>query len=869
MPREAKRPKRRYQSIVRAVYGTPWVIREDKLDAIRHFLARRSAGDALSREEIAAAMSGRPQPVAVKDTPESKKVALINVLGVVCQRMSLMEEISGGCSTEAVGRAFDKAIADGNVGTVILNIDSPGGSIFGVQELAEKIYAARGKKRVIAIANSEAASAAFWIASAAGEFFVTPGGWVGSIGALMVHYSTEGWEVKEGYETTITREPEGKAEGAAGESLTQAAKAHRQQLVTDVYDKFVAAVAKHRNVSVKTVASSYGQGRMLMAEDAKAAGMVDRLVTLEQLLSELGVTAKAQSASASEPAFPLEGLNMNPKIFGALVRIGMCQITATNEEASAALARFFAAKGLDLPPKEDDQLAALDAHIKAIGTSPATPAPAPAPAPAAATPATSPAAADGDRATDIMAAVRMSQVPQDRQLELANELISARDNGQPLTLQAAVRRIQKAASDHSAATAPGATVITGGAAERDKFRIAARDAILQRSLVGAMPKQIFDAGQQAYVEWKPVAGGPRNLLGIAQQCLVLGGVPAMRVLNLAPVQIARLVMGEKPENLGLSSLFASSDGAGFNVSGMFSNILFDAANVSLRRSYDDGRSTYQQWCRKGQDIPDFKDVHRIIAGEFGDPKAIPEDGEFEETTLTDGKEKYRLTVWGEIFSHSWQLIVNDQLGSFMEAPQKMGNAMRRKTNRLAYQVLKDNAALADAVALFHASAVPTGHNNITTGALATAADFIGAWNTMNQKMREQKGLSTESAALNIPPRYVLIPPARHGVVYTALGSLSVTTSGNAGEVNIWKGVLEPVEDAELGAGSTGGSDVIHYVAADPADVDTVEYATLEGMPAPVIEQETAFQQLAIKRRIYFAFGIKALDFRGLQRHNGA
>lgn len=869
MPRDAtrKRPKRRYQSIVRAVYGTPWAIREEKLQAIRQFLERRSAGEVLSREEIAAAVSGRPQPASVSDTPESKKVALINVMGTICQRMGLMEDISGGCSTEAVGKVFDRALADGNVGTIVLNFDTPGGSVFGVEELAGKIFAARGKKRIIGVANSEAASAGIWLLTACDEVVVTPSGWVGSIGVLMVHYSTAGWEEKEGYETTVTRKPDGKAEGVAGESLTADAKAYRQAIVDQTYEKFIADVAKHRGVSAAVVKSRFGAGRMLMAEDAKAAGLVDRIATLEQVLSELGVTAKAQADRSSEPAFSLKGLNMNPKIFGALVRIGMCAITATNDEASAALARFFAARGQDLPAKEDDQLAALEAHIKAA-SAPATP-------PATAGLATvvgnlQPVAiAPDDRAADIMAAVRMSQVPQDRQLELANELIIARDNGQPLTLQAAVRRIQKAAAEHCAANAPGATSITGGDAERDKFRIAARDAILQRSLIGAMPKQIFDAGQQAYVDWKPVAGGPRSLLGIAQQCLIVSGAPAMRVLNLAPMQIAQLAMGANPHQLGLSSLFASSDGAGFNVSGMFSNILFDAANVSLRRSYDDGRSTYQQWCRKGQDIPDFKDVHRIIAGEFGDPKAIPEDGEFEETTLTDGKEKYRLTVWGEIFSHSWQLIVNDQLGSFMEAPQKMGNAMRRKTNRLAYQVLKDNAALADAVALFHASAVPTGHNNITTGALATAADFIAAWNTMNQKMREQKGLSTESAALNIPPRYVLIPPVRHGVVYTALGSLSVTTSGNAGEVNIWKGVLEPIEDAELGASSSGGSDLIHYLAADSADVDTVEYATLEGMPAPVIEQETAFQQLAIKRRIYFAFGVKALDFRGLQRHNGA
>jgi hypothetical protein len=99
--------------------------------------------------------------------------------------------------------------------------------------------------------------------------------------------------------------------------------------------------------------------------------------------------------------------------------------------------------------------------------------------------------------------------------------------------------------------------------------------------------------------------------------------------------------------------------------------------------------------RRGQDVPDFKAVNRVIAGELGDPKAVPEDGEFEETTLSDGKEAYKLTVWGQMVSHSWQLIVNDRLNAFMELPPKMGNAMKRKMNRLAYQRLKDNPTMPD------------------------------------------------------------------------------------------------------------------------------------------------------------------------------
>jgi ClpP class serine protease len=164
MPSKASQSKRRYRSVVRAVYETPWAIREEKLQAIRDFLARKTAGDVLSRDEIQLALSGRARPMAIAPT-EANKVALINVQGTISPRLSLMDEISGGCSAEDVGKAFDAAIADETVGTIVLNFDSPGGSVFGIQELGDKIYAGRGKKRIIGLANHEAASAAFWLLS--------------------------------------------------------------------------------------------------------------------------------------------------------------------------------------------------------------------------------------------------------------------------------------------------------------------------------------------------------------------------------------------------------------------------------------------------------------------------------------------------------------------------------------------------------------------------------------------------------------------------------------------------------------------------------------------------------------------------------
>jgi signal peptide peptidase SppA len=469
MPSKASRQKHRrsYRAIVQAVHETPWAIREEKLQQIRQFLARRTSGDVLTADEVRAAMSGRGEPAAIAGkTSQPSAVALINVMGTIAQRLSLMDDISGGVSTEAVGKAIDAAVANGDVGTIVLNIDSPGGSVFGVAELADKIFQAKQTKRVIAVANSEAASAAYWLASQASELVVTPGGWVGSIGVLMIHYSTAGWEAKEGYETTITRTPAAKAEGAAGEVLSEEARAARQQLVDAIYGKFIDAVARGRGTTAANVKANFGGGRMLLASDALAAGMVNRIATLAEVLSGLGVSAapsgaaaKASSTSGSSaitgaPAFSFEGNDMNKKIFGALVRIGMCPITATQAEATDALDRFFAAAGVDTPAKEEEQLAALEAHIKQSRIHAEKVADPRLATRARAVGMPAPAISD-DRAEDITAAVRLSSLDADRKVELIGELIGAKDEkGAPITVAAAVRRLQKEQSEKSKAAIP-------------------------------------------------------------------------------------------------------------------------------------------------------------------------------------------------------------------------------------------------------------------------------------------------------------------------------------------------------------------------------------------------------------------------------
>lgn len=210
----------------------------------------------------------------------SGDVAIVSVFGVLSQRPSLMT--SGGTSAEEIGRAVDAAVADRAVKSIVLNADSPGGSVFGIPEAADKILAARQQKRVIGLANATAASAAYWLLSQCSEIVVTPSGRVGSIGVIAAHVDETGAEEKAGIKTTIISAGQYKAEGF--KPITDESRAALQREVDSYYRDFLNAVARGRRVPVATVESNYGQGRMKLARDAVATGMADRTGTLEDVL---------------------------------------------------------------------------------------------------------------------------------------------------------------------------------------------------------------------------------------------------------------------------------------------------------------------------------------------------------------------------------------------------------------------------------------------------------------------------------------------------------------------------------------------------------------------------------------------------------
>jgi signal peptide peptidase SppA len=257
---------------------------------------------------IAAGISVKSQKPTTSLTQQN--IAYLPLWGVVDQHSSWMLELFGGTSTEDFGRMFDMAMADSSIGAVLIDVDSPGGSVYGVQELSDKIYNARGKKPIIACVNSMMASAAYWIGSAADEIIITPSGEAGSIGVIAMHFDYSEAESKVGIKPTIITAGKYKGEGNPHEPLSSDAKDNFQERIDDYYNAFVGAVARNRGVSAGKVLSDFGQGRMLGAKQAKSVGLVDNIGTIDNVVRSLSVRKTTMKAAAHEAQLNLKALEM-------------------------------------------------------------------------------------------------------------------------------------------------------------------------------------------------------------------------------------------------------------------------------------------------------------------------------------------------------------------------------------------------------------------------------------------------------------------------------------------------------------------------------------------------------------------------------
>lgn len=276
-----------YELTIAEMRSQPWAILPEKLATIAELMAFRATGQRYTPEEIQARI-GVEAAANRSVTRAPGMVAVLPITGVLQNRASEMMESSGVVGVNRLQSTFRALVNDPEIKAIVLDVNSPGGSVYGIAEFAQAIFESREVKPIIAVANHMAASAAYHLFTAAGESYVSPSGQVGSVGVMQMHQDISAMAEKEGVKTTFIHSGQYKVEGNPFEPLSEETRAHLQAECDKFYGMFVGDLARFRGVSRAHVEANFGQGRVLTAKDAVAAGMADGVRSMEQVLAKLG-----------------------------------------------------------------------------------------------------------------------------------------------------------------------------------------------------------------------------------------------------------------------------------------------------------------------------------------------------------------------------------------------------------------------------------------------------------------------------------------------------------------------------------------------------------------------------------------------------
>ncbi|TAK45256.1 MAG: signal peptide peptidase SppA [Betaproteobacteria bacterium] len=288
------------------IVNAPWALEPAKLEQLVAIYCGHLRGEKVDLQAIEAQL-GRPLANEPQTYEIVDGVAILPMEGMLAKRMNLFSKVSGGTSTELLGRELRKAQEDPRVHAMILAIDSPGGQVDGTQALADQVFGLRASgKPVVALADGAMTSGAYWIGSAAAEIYIAGDTVItGSIGVATQHVDVSRNNEKWGI--TVTDIYAGKYKRIASENkpLSEEGRAHIQALVDKMYGVFVDQVARHRGTEADTVLKNMAEGRLFVGREAIAAGLVDGVSTLDQLIADLVAgrkPAKRTNAKASAPA---------------------------------------------------------------------------------------------------------------------------------------------------------------------------------------------------------------------------------------------------------------------------------------------------------------------------------------------------------------------------------------------------------------------------------------------------------------------------------------------------------------------------------------------------------------------------------------
>jgi signal peptide peptidase SppA len=269
------------------ILNEPWAILPDRLDEIIAIYSTHLRGEKIDVAALEVKLGKKLDNNREKYAIEGG-TAVIPVQGVIAKRMNLFTQVSGGTSSQLLSQDLEAAMNDPDVHSIVLAIDSPGGTVDGAQQFADQVRESRGRKPIIAHADGMMASAAYWAGSGADKVFIADNTTaVGSIGIVGRHVDYSEADKAKGIKVTEITAGKYKRIASEHEPLSQDGRDYLQSHVDHMYTVFVDDVAKNRGKSAETVLKDMADGRVFLGKQAVNAGLVDGVSTLPALISRL------------------------------------------------------------------------------------------------------------------------------------------------------------------------------------------------------------------------------------------------------------------------------------------------------------------------------------------------------------------------------------------------------------------------------------------------------------------------------------------------------------------------------------------------------------------------------------------------------
>ncbi|MCA8951622.1 MAG: S49 family peptidase [Planctomycetes bacterium] len=275
-----------------------WAMEEAAHRRMMQILSRHASGIRLSDEDLTAA-TGKDMPERRAEMRIENGVAVIPIHGVIAHRAGAVGRISSrvGTSVDHIRRDLEDAVANDSVRSILLDVDSPGGSVSGLDQLAADIRAARARKPIVAHTDSLMASAAYWLSSQADQVLATRDAVVGSIGVITSFYDVHRFLQNEGVDPVVIKSTPRKGGVQQNASVSDSDRAEVQREVDVYHEMFVDNVAAGRGLE-RDAASAMADGRVYIGKEAVDRGYLDGLVTQAAAMKVARSLGRERAAAA-------------------------------------------------------------------------------------------------------------------------------------------------------------------------------------------------------------------------------------------------------------------------------------------------------------------------------------------------------------------------------------------------------------------------------------------------------------------------------------------------------------------------------------------------------------------------------------------